>query len=803
MSTASVGRIKGEIWLDDRGWVGSIRNIQQDLRALGRSMLIMGTAVTGAVAAATKQFASFDKALRESLAVSEQTSAQFVEMGRMAEDAAVKFNKYATETARGFYFLGSAGLSATEQMQAFNTTVGLARALTVDTAMAAEGLVDIIKAYNMEFSESNRIGDILVKTITSSNQVFSDLEKALSYVASTANLMNNSLAETNAALGVMANAGIKGSMAGVAMRRAITNLMSPTGEMADLVYDLGIEVFDFEGKARPFIDVFGDISDAVQDTTEAYRNMAFETLFGRRAIAGMITVFEYGKDALRAYANELENSEGILERVTRKQMAAFWHKMGQMWQQTLQLTRAIGKSLVPTLKLLALWISGHVKHLTEWVRINWQLVTQIVKLTIAFGVFAMAGGTVLLFLPTLIKSVGLLATAFSAILLPIAVVIAAFYAMRAVWDVTLEDIARQWQNLTDFLALDMKSTLKAMNSDLDAWLIRSLGVVGKLAIGMKWALGESAKSAAAVISFYVHLAKGEVEDALKVWDVPWDENFGALFEGATSAIKETTKYVSELGSEMWTIASSDWSKGITAFVEQVKKAAPELSKLFSILWGKQADVSSYGVTPPKPRNIAEEWGMGVSDSGKKYSSQFANDWIFSIKQVMDNFASMRDGIKGMFTDMKDGWSNAFTDVLQMSGSFKDKMLTLFDDMFDAVYQSLVKFAADMAANSMMAAVFGEGFKSKTNINPQTIGQFMESIKRNATQYPPALTHSRQQYPYSGQLGGAQKISIQNTNTGPDIAFKGAAVTQDGKALIIQTITEEAGNSPAFKQLFRE
>ncbi len=1167
MSTANVGSIKGEIWLDDRGWTNSIKNVQQDLRALGRGMIVMGTAVTGAVFAATKEFASFDKAMRESLAVSSQTATQFEEMGRMAEDAAVKFNKAATETATGFYFLGSAGLSATEQMQAFNTTVALARALSEDTAMAAEGLVDVIKAYNMEFTESARVGDILVKTITSSNQVFADLDKALSYVSATANLMNNTLAETSAVIGVMANAGIKGcyddqtevltrrgwlpwaevnmndvfatrnpntrkieyqkpvrliryhhkgkmyhvanrsldlcvtpdhrmwvkkrdhddfhiqtaqevdgknvryetgglkwdgedctdyvlqgftrhlsnrdehvppmsidanlwatfmgwyisegscdlrngnyriritqnqgairdkmrrvlnklpvnvgedkngfsiineqmwkevkplgkapqkyipeyirgwsqrlltsllsslmegdgdvnncyytsskrladdvteialklgntatmvmkspagtlsnydkegreiisrhdqwkvsvrdkqpnpcyypyeykgvhgkrldgskfphtsewvdydgevfcaevpnhllivrrngkpvvsgnSMAGVAMRRAITNLMSPTGDMRDLMYQLGVNIFDAEGRARPFIEAFGDISDALAGTTEQVKNMAFETLFGRRAIAGMIKVFDFGKVGLRAYANELENSAGSMEEVTKKQMAAFSNKIGQIWQQLLRVTRAIGSTLVPTLERLGKVLQPRIVALTEWIKINKEWVASMMKAAFVIGPLSIAIGTLLIVLPTLVRSVALLATAFTALIWPLVAVAAAFYALRAVWDVTLEDLANQWQNLTDFLAKDMGETLKVINADLDAWLIRSLGVVGRLAIGMKWALGETAKSAAATMSFYIHLAKGEVEEAMRVWDVPWDQNFGDIFEGAADAVKVTTKYVSELGSEMWVIANADWSKGIKSLMEQLRKSIPMLSELMNIF--KDGFYMDTSLDMSNLRKRIAETGKLTVKGATDYSSQWAATWDNAAQLVANSFKSTFDGLHDMFLDFRDAYASSLTIMMRKTGKFTDNVREAFDNLFDAIYQSMVKFVADVTANTLLTQMLGVTSKGEKVSPLMTWGNIASMMKQSQTSYTPGLQSgslnvSTPTQPWSpiDLGGGAQKVSIVNTNTGPDIAFKGASITQDGKALIIQTVTEEAGNSPAFKGIFRE
>jgi len=289
----NVGEIVGYLRLNTKGWDGKKRNVMADLKVLGREMMYLGTAITGVMTGVVREFGTFDKAIREATAVTAGlTQGEFLQMREMAEDMSIALNKAATETATGFYYLGSAGLSATEQMQSYNTVVKLARALTVDVGEAAEGLVDIMKAFNIEFSRSAEVGNTLTAAITTSNQVFGDLDKALSYVSATASLANNTLEETAAVLGIMANAGIKGSLAGTVFRRAIINMLAPSSAMRDLLHELGVAVFDMTGKSRKFADVFADVSEAIRGTSDEYRGMVFRVLFGVRAIGGMIKVFD-------------------------------------------------------------------------------------------------------------------------------------------------------------------------------------------------------------------------------------------------------------------------------------------------------------------------------------------------------------------------------------------------------------------------------------------------------------------------------------------------------------------------------
>ncbi len=269
----NVGSAVAYLKLNTQGWTTGMGKANSSLKTLSRTMFRLGAVTTTSLTLITREFGKFDKAIRHATSVSETTEAQFKQMSDMALDASVKWNKAARNTAQAFYFLGSAGLSVTEQMQAFNTTIMLSRAMGSDLAKTVEGTVDIVRAFGLEFANIDSIADQLTKTVISSNQTFDVLTKAMSYAASTAKMTNNTLAETSAMLGIMANAGIKGSMAGTVLRRAMANLMAPMGAMRGLIYELGLEIYDATGKMKPFVEIMGDISDRLEGTTDEYKNL--------------------------------------------------------------------------------------------------------------------------------------------------------------------------------------------------------------------------------------------------------------------------------------------------------------------------------------------------------------------------------------------------------------------------------------------------------------------------------------------------------------------------------------------------
>ena len=372
-----------------------LKNNARSFQRLGRQAQLAGLAITGALTIAAKKFGDFDKAMRRATAVSTVTMEQFVVMSEQAEQQSIALNTAATETAEAFYFLGSAGLNATQQLDAFIPTTTLAKAAVIDMGQAAEILVDTMKGFQIRFKETTRVTDILSRTVTSSNTTFGQLGEALSYVAGVANNANNTLEETSAILATFADVGIKGTRAGTSLRMALTRLSAPTGETKRALDQLGVSVADTEGRIRPLLDVLADLEIAFKDLTEEERNHALKALFGQRAIAAMIAVFGKGVDEVRKFAEELERSGGATEELTEKQMAAFSEQWGAVSREIAKLVRTIGKLLVPMLESLRDSISRVTESLTEFTDAFPETSQSIIEFTAVLGIALIAAGTLL------------------------------------------------------------------------------------------------------------------------------------------------------------------------------------------------------------------------------------------------------------------------------------------------------------------------------------------------------------------------------------------------------------------------
>jgi len=802
----NLGSILVRFRLDTTQWTRSKRQVSTDIRTLGRQITALGATVTASVLAAVKDFGEFDKAIREATAVTAGlTDKEFQRMRTMAEDMSVALNKAATETAQGFYYLGSAGLSATEQMQSYNTVIKLSRALTESVGMTAEGFVDIMKGFNIEFSRSAEVGDILVKTITTSNQVFSDLRRGMAYVSGTAKQTNNDVAETAAALGIMANAGIKGSMAGVAFRRALTNLMSPTSKMRDLIYELGIDIYDATGRMRPFVDIFADLSAKVRNTSEEYQNMVFEVLFGRRAIAGMLKVFQLSAGELKRYVQELRNSAGEMDRITKWQMKAFLHQLGRVWQWVLRVGRAIGETLAPTLMVFGDALEARMPAVLDWIRANKDLVSTITKTTAAVGALSAVLGPLLYVLPNIARSMSFIAMATIKVGAPVLAVVAALYTIRAAAKQNIGDIGEMLRKLReragevfegmggDFrivLGWMAEDALKIVNRIIHGWVLLA-GVVKRVfTSGVREFLEEvRGKGVPQYLESFFGLGD---EGRQLVRDVK--DNFHTVLE----AVK--TQLDADLESFGKWLQSKEWYR--------------QLTNLWDIMGGGGRLRPPFGLQlraptsfqQPRFKRTMQELMLTMTE---KFPNAFTAKWHTMTRKALEDFETMGGGIQDVFKDMKTGFEDAFRDLFELTGTAESKLKNLFNNLFNAVYMSMVNFVAKMMANSLIAAVFGGKGRERfgVNITPLTLGEFFKEWGRPVTVggggggiAMPELGTPTLPTPRLDFQSASFKVAVNVRNEGPPVDMT-VHPSFDGDTLVLNSVMRLAESDRRFRQLF--
>jgi len=279
--------------------------------AVGKN-LTMGVTlpIVAAGAAAMKLGMDFDSAMSTVQATSGASTKELKTLSNQAISLGQATAFSATEAAEGMDNLASAGFSVIEITQAMPGMLSLAAAGDVEVADAADIASSALRGFGLEASASTHVADVFAKTAAVTNARTTDLGEAMTYAAPPCHALGMSIEETSAAIGIMANAGIKGSTAGTTMRTAMTNLAKPTDKAAAAMKAMGFNAFDAQGKMKPFGNVIGDLQKGLKGMTEQQKAATLTQIFGKESLSGMMVLVGQGKPKLDELTNSLKASDG-------------------------------------------------------------------------------------------------------------------------------------------------------------------------------------------------------------------------------------------------------------------------------------------------------------------------------------------------------------------------------------------------------------------------------------------------------------------------------------------------------------
>lgn len=301
---------------------------RQAFELMGRTMLVAGGVMAAGLGVAVSKFAEFDEALSHVQASTHESAENMDLLRDAALEAGASTVFSATESANAIEELAKAGLSTSDILSgALAGSLDLAAAGGLGVAQAAEIAATTLQQFRLEGNQASHVADLLAAGAGKAMGDVTDLSGALNQTGLVANQFGLSVEETVGTLSAFASAGMLGSDAGTSMRTMLLRLANPTGEVADLMKELGIETYDSQGQFIGLAGLAGVLEERLDGMTDAQKNQTLAMIFGQDAIRGANILLREGKDGIedwtaavddQGYAAEtaamrLDNMKGDLE----------------------------------------------------------------------------------------------------------------------------------------------------------------------------------------------------------------------------------------------------------------------------------------------------------------------------------------------------------------------------------------------------------------------------------------------------------------------------------------------------------
>lgn len=209
---------------------------------------------------------------------------RFTQMESVIRNVGVETKFTAPEVADASKFLAMAGLNVDAIMQAIRPIADIALVGDTQLGETADVVTNIMTAYRMKPYQMRNAADVMTMTFTKSNTTLMEMAEAYKYSAALLSAGGISFEEASGALGVLGDAGIKGSQAGTTMRTIMANIVNPTKKQLKKWEEIGVERFGADGQVRPLRAIFEDLAKSNLYVSDFYQ------LFHKTAAQGAVSL---------------------------------------------------------------------------------------------------------------------------------------------------------------------------------------------------------------------------------------------------------------------------------------------------------------------------------------------------------------------------------------------------------------------------------------------------------------------------------------------------------------------------------
>lgn len=363
---ASLGEVIVKFGADIGDFQQSVSTVTKTLDGVGRNFDSIssrlsgaGTALTAAITApivgiglaSSNAYMDFEQSMAGIRSVTSLTAPELEALKQKAITLGADTKYSATEAANGMKELGAAGFNTGQIMAAAAPMLDLAAAGELGVADAAELAANTLGQFNLSAEDTGHVADVLVLAANSAQTNVRDLGEAMKYSGGLASAAGVNFDTTAAALAIMSESGLKGSMAGTSLSAAIREMINPSRQQAAVMNDLGLSFTDATGKLLPFESIIEQVRTKVTNAQDKI------VLFGTEGVRS-IEALASSQTSLSEFTSQLQNADGSAKKAADTLNNTLIGKMEQFKGAVETAGIQIGEALAPAIgTLLELLIS--------------------------------------------------------------------------------------------------------------------------------------------------------------------------------------------------------------------------------------------------------------------------------------------------------------------------------------------------------------------------------------------------------------------------------------------------------------
>lgn len=493
-----LGTAVGYLMLDTSGFNSGFEKAQAGMKSfmdntssakdrlfgLGTAMTSVGGTLTksitlplvGAGTAIMKVGNDFEAQMSRVQAIAGATGEELGQLNDLALKLGADTSFSAAQAAEGMENLASAGFSVNEIIDAMPGLLDLAASSGAELGTATEIAASALRGFGLDASEAGHVADVFAEASARTNAQVEDMGEAMKYIAPVAKAMGQSLEETAAAVGILSDAGIKGSQAGTSLRGMLSQLAKPSEAAATAMELIGLNVYDLNGDMLSLSEIIRKTQEATADLTQEERNFRLVQIFGQEALSGVLALMERGPDTIEELTESFEKADGAAKQMADVMLDNTAGSIEAMFGSIETLSIKIQQVMAPIVQSIVEKITEFVNMLSSADESTLRLVTTIGAiaaatgpLLIVFGSFAKSISNII----SLLSGAGGLSGVLGALTGPIGIVIAAVAALAAAWATDFGGIRDKTKEIFDSISSIISSVMNIIKT---IWETNFLGI---------------------------------------------------------------------------------------------------------------------------------------------------------------------------------------------------------------------------------------------------------------------------------------------------------------------------------------
>lgn len=391
----------------------AMTNFGAKASAAANKVKYLSLAAAGVAALSLRAGMNFDEGMSKVQAVSGATGQELDALREKAKEMGARTKFSATEAAEAMNYMAMAGWKTEDMLGGISGVMNLAAASGEDLATTSDIVTDALTAFGLKAEDSGHFADVLAAASSNANTNVKMMGETFKYAAPVAGSLGFTIEDTANAIGLMANAGIKSSQAGTALRRIMTVMSKDFKMSGKALGEVIIKTTNADGSMRSLGEILKETRKHFGKLTQSEQANVASTLVGKNAMSGFLALMNASPKDIKKLETALGNADGAAKNMADTMLNNTKGSITILKSTLESAAISISETLAPMLTKVVEGIRKWVEKFNELSPATKDIIAKAVMFTAAgYPVLKLIGGMAT-GLGTLLKPLSMVATRLS------------------------------------------------------------------------------------------------------------------------------------------------------------------------------------------------------------------------------------------------------------------------------------------------------------------------------------------------------------------------------------------------------